>query len=176
MTTHFPGLVQAHSLKQLAGQNYLYGNKLSLLVKWCGFLSIFNIRVKCQPLHIWANTVIIRNYKSLVHYILNLRDTSCHMYISSINENSWPRSSFEYELVCKAIPRHNRETIVESKLPKQSFVICTKWITYFPTNSHEFVLLLLEQKLPTLPEYPSSFSFSTGSCCSIFSFLCCNVL
>jgi hypothetical protein len=177
MTTHFPGLVQPHSLKQLAEQNYFYGNKLSLLAKWCGFVSAFNIRVKCQPIHIWANTVIIRNSNSLVHCIFNLRDTSCHMYnISSINESPWPRPSFEYELVCKAIVRHNRETIVEPKLPKQSFVICTKWIKYFPTNSHELVLSLLEQKLPTLPEYMSSFSFSTGSCCSIFRFLCCNVL
>jgi hypothetical protein len=41
----------------------------------------FDIRVKCQPLHIWANTIVIRNYNSLEHYILNLRDTSCHMYI-----------------------------------------------------------------------------------------------
>jgi hypothetical protein len=75
------------------------GGKLSLLVKWCGFVSAFNIRVKCQPLHIWANTVIIRNSNSLVHCIFNLRDTSCHMYnISSINESPWPRPSFEYEL------------------------------------------------------------------------------
>jgi hypothetical protein len=39
------------------------------------------------------------------------------MYISSINESPWPRPSFEYELVCKAIVRHNRETII----PKGSF-------------------------------------------------------
>jgi hypothetical protein len=39
--------------------------------------------------------------------------------ISSINESPWPRPSFEYELVCKAIARHNREKIVEPKLPNK---------------------------------------------------------
>jgi hypothetical protein len=78
--------------------------KLALSIQTPPFSAMMQSCTRCLLEYNWVNSSAVKIAKS---------HRSCHIYdISYSKESWWPLLLFKYQLVYKAIGRHNRETLV----------------------------------------------------------------